>query len=314
MIIKFLKNWTLPIAMLIGATAYPLLIHIRFLMPYLLFLILLITFTKVSFKDLRYEPLHGWLLVIQLVGSIALFAALYPFNKYIAESVMLCFIAPTAAAAAVITGKLGGSVPCLTMYTLLSSILTAVMVPLFFPIIATLPPDIDVHINNNFFLSVFLILGKVFPIIILPLILAWLIRRFIPRLHRQMLKITGASFYLWGSSLTIVTAVTVDTLVRNEDKGLIELMAALAGLLACCLQFYLGKRIGSHYGQRISGGQGLGQKNTVLIIWISQVYLNPVASLAPCSYVIWQNIINSWQLWKKRKKESKENAVAKSKE
>jgi BASS family bile acid:Na+ symporter len=302
--IKFIKNWTLPIAMLVGASAYPLLIHIRFLMPYLLFLILLITFTKVSFKDLRYEPLHGWLLIIQLVGSVLLFALIYPFSKYIAESVMLCLIAPTAAAAAVVTGKLGGSVPCLTMYTLLSSVLTAVMVPLFFPIVATLPPDIDVHVNSNFFLSVLLILSKVFPIIILPLILAWLIRRFIPRLHQQMLKVTGASFYLWGCSLTIVTAVTVDTLVKNEDKGAIELLAALAGLAACLLQFYIGKRLGSRYNQRISGGQGLGQKNTVLIIWISQVYLNPVASLAPCSYVIWQNIINSWQLWKKRKKEA----------
>jgi len=301
--IKFFKNWTLPIAMITGALAYPLLIHIRFLMPYLLFLILLITFSKVSFKDLRYEPLHGWLLFIQLVGSIFLFAALYPFNKYIAESAMLCLIAPTATAAAVVTGKLGGSVSCLTTYTILSSILTAIMVPLFFPFVASLPPDIDIHTDNNFFISVFRILSRVFPIIILPLILAWVIRHFTPKLHSQMLKISGASFYLWGASLTIVTAVTVDTLIKNTDKGVIEILTILIGLATCCLQFYLGKRIGSRYNERISGGQGLGQKNTILIIWIAQVYLNPVASLAPCSYVIWQNILNSWQLWKKNAKD-----------
>lgn len=289
--------------MITGALAYPLLIHIRFLMPYLLFLILLITFSKISFKDLRYEPLHGWLLFIQLAGSILLFAALYPFNKYIAESAMLCLIAPTATAAAVVTGKLGGSVSCLTAYTILSSILTAIMVPLFFPFVASLPPDIDIHTDNNFFVSVFRILSRVFPIIILPLILAWFIRHFIPKLHSQMLKISGASFYLWGISLTIVTAVTVDTLIKNTDKGVIEVLTILIGLVTCCLQFYLGKRIGSRYNERISGGQGLGQKNTILIIWISQVYLNPVASLAPCSYVIWQNILNSWQLWKKNAKD-----------
>lgn len=118
-----------------------------------------------------------------------------------------------------------------------------------------------------------------------------------------MLKISGASFYLWGISLTIVTAVTVDTLIKNTDKGVIEILTILIGLITCCLQFYLGKRIGSRYNERISGGQGLGQKNTILIIWISQVYLNPVASLAPCSYVIWQNILNSWQLWKKNAKD-----------
>jgi len=299
--LKFIKNWTLPIAMIMGASAYPLIIHLRFLMPYLLFLILLVTFTKVSFKELRFEPLHGWLLTIQLFGSVVLFAILYPFNKYLAESAMLCFIAPTAAAAAVVTGKLGGNVSCLTMYTLLSSILTAFIVPLFFPIVASLPPDIDIHVEKNFISSVFLILSRVFSILILPLILAWLIRKFLPSAHKRMQGISGISFYLWGCSLTIVTAVTVDSLVKNEDKGMIELLAALMGLITCCLQFYLGKYIGSHYHERISGGQGLGQKNTVLIIWISQMYLNPVSSLAPCSYVIWQNIINSWQLWKKRK-------------
>lgn len=303
--LKILKNWTLPIAMLIGFCAYPLLIHIRFVMPYLLFTILLITFTKVSYKDLHFKPLHGWLLLIQLFGSVALFALLYPFNKYIAESAMLCMIAPTAAAAAVVTGKLGGSVSSLTTYTILSSVLTAIMVPLFFPLVAVLPPDIDLHDNTSFLVSVFHILAKVFPIIILPLILAWIIRGFLPALHTQMLRITSASFYLWGCSLAIITAVTVDTLINNKDKGVIELFAALAGLLTCCIQFYLGKRIGGHYGERISGGQSLGQKNTVLIIWISQIYLNPVSSLAPCSYVIWQNIINSWQLWKKRKNEMK---------
>jgi BASS family bile acid:Na+ symporter len=298
--IKFIKNWTLPIAMLIGAAGYPVFIHLRFLMPYLLFMVLFITFSKVSFKDLRYEPLHGWLLAIQLVGSLVLFFLLYPFNKYVAECAMLCLIAPTATAAAVVTGKLGGSVPCLTTYTILSSVLTSIMVPLFFPLVASLPPDVDIHVQTSFLSSVFQILSRVFPVIILPLILAWTIRYGMPRLHRRIYKISGASFYLWGCSLIIVTAVTVDTMVGNSDKGTIEILAVLVGLATCCLQFFIGKTVGSKYNQRISGGQGLGQKNTVLIIWISQVYLNPIASLAPCSYVIWQNLLNSWQLWKRR--------------
>ena len=80
-------------------------------------------------------------------------------------------------------------------------------------------------------------------------------------------------------------------------------MIAFAGLVTCCLQFYLGKRIGGAYNDRISGGQALGQKNTVLAIWMAVTYLNPLSSVGPGSYVVWQNIINSYQLWKKRKKE-----------
>ena len=78
-------------------------------------------------------------------------------------------------------------------------------------------------------------------------------------------------------------------------------MVALAGLAACAVQFFLGKNIGSAYHDRISAGQALGQKNTVLAIWMACTYLNPLSSVAPGSYVIWQNLFNSWQLWKKRK-------------
>jgi BASS family bile acid:Na+ symporter len=49
----------------------------------------------------------------------------------------------------------------------------------------------------------------------------------------------------------------------------------------------------------------LGQKNTVLAIWMAATYLNPLTTIAPGSYVVWQNTINSWQLWKKRKSEER---------
>lgn len=48
------------------------------------------------------------------------------------EGAMVCLICPTATAAAVITGKLGGSASSLTTYTLLSNLLAAVAVPLVF--------------------------------------------------------------------------------------------------------------------------------------------------------------------------------------
>jgi BASS family bile acid:Na+ symporter len=304
MLLRFLKNWTLPVAMSIGALGYPIIIHIRFMMPYFLFCVLLFTFIKVSFKDLRYEPLHGWLLAIQMVGSFAFFFILYPFNKYVAEGAMLCMVAPTAAAAAAVTGKLGGSISSTTTYTILSSILTAIIVPLAFPYVASLPPDIDVHADNNFFVFMFIIMKRIFPILILPMILAYIIRRYIPPLYNQMIRIKDANFYLWGMSLIIITAVTVESLVDSKVDGWTEILITLSGLVTCIIQFFIGKRIGSHYNQRVTGGQGLGQKNTVITIWISQMYMNPIASIAPCSYVIWQNIINSYQLWKKRKKDN----------
>ena len=43
-------------------------------------------------------------------------------------------------------------------------------------------------------------------------------------------------------------------------------------------------------------GQAFGQKNTTLAIWMAQVYLLPVVSMAPAAYIIWQNLFNSIQL------------------
>lgn len=76
-------------------------------------------------------------------------------------------------------------------------------------------------------------------------------------------------------------------------------MAALAlvAALMCMAQFYAGRVIGRRCGDRIAGAQGLGQKNTVLAIWMALTYLNPIASVAPAAYVAWQNTINSLQLY-----------------
>ena len=127
---------------------------------------------------------------------------------------------------------------------------------------------------------------------------------FVKKAHRYLLEFHDAAFYLWAVALAIVSGQTVRSLVNSDAPVFVEVLIALAGLIACCVQFYLGKRIGGHYNDRISGGQALGQKNTVLAIWMSYTYLNPLSSVGPGSYVLWQNIINSYQLWKKRKRES----------
>ena len=109
LLLKFLKDWILPVAMITGALTYRWIGRLSFLTPYLLFAMLLLTFCKISFKEIRFHPAHLWLLLIQLAGSIGLYYLLLPFNGVIAQGAMLCVIVPTATAA-VITGMLGGNV------------------------------------------------------------------------------------------------------------------------------------------------------------------------------------------------------------
>lgn len=315
--LNFIKNWTLPIAMLAGVLGYLLFVHvplleptkslvnqlIAFLTPSLIFAQLLLTFCKVNIRDLMPVRWHGRLLLFQIISCLLMVAVLLLSKLDVAyrevfEGAMVCLICPTATAAAVITGKLGGSVSALTTYTLLSNILAAVAVPLLFPLV-------EPHADLSFFTAFLKILSKVFPLLLCPFFAAWLIRLYLPKIHQWLLNMHDLAFYLWAVALTIVTAQTFKSLVESDSPASVKILIALAGLFACAVQFLLGKKIGTHYYDRISAGQALGQKNTVLAIWMAYTYLDPVSSLAPGSYVLWQNIINSYQLWKKRKKEGK---------
>ena len=52
--------------------------------------------------------------------------------------------------------------------------------------------------------------------------------------------------------------------------------------------------------RKITAGQSLGQKNTVLAVWMAQSFLNPLACVAPTAYIVWQNIVNSYQIYRKK--------------
>lgn len=184
----------------------------------------------------------------------------------------------------------------LTTYTLFSNLLAAIIVPLLFPLV-------EPHENLTFWVAFSKILSKVFPLLLAPFFLALLLRYCCKPLHHLLVQYSGLAFYLWAVALIIVTGKTVYSLANSTADIAVEWMIALAGLVCCCLQFIIGKKIGGIYNDRISGGQALGQKNTVLAIWMAYTYLNPLSSVGPGSYVLWQNIINSYQLWKKRRKE-----------
>lgn len=286
----------LPFAMLTGALSYRLVGYISFLTPYLIFTMLLLTFCKLSPREMRLHPLHKWLLLIQLVGCVVVYGLVYLYDPVVAQGALICVLAPTATSAAVITGMLGGSVAFLTNYVLLCNIGVAIMAPVLFSFMGS-------QSEMPFFESFLFICRQVGPLLILPLVFAWSLRAFLPKLHARILSVHKLSFYLWAVALTIVTGSTVRFLVEQQDPDYtVEIGLAVVSLVICVGQFLLGRRLGKTYGDPVSSGQGLGQKNTILAIWMAQVYLNPIASIAPAAYVLWQNSINSYQLWLKGRK------------
>ncbi|MDR1356936.1 MAG: transporter [Tannerellaceae bacterium] len=293
---RLLKNQALPLAIIIGTVAYPWISYLSFLTPGLIFTMLLLTFCKLSPRSIAIRRAHVWLLAIQLLGCLLVYAVLSLYNPVVAQGAFICVLVPTATAAAVITGLLGGDVAFLTTYLLLCNVGVAIVAPLLLPLVGS-------GAELSFAGSLLRIFGQVGPVLVAPLLTAWIIRYVFPRMNAWLASKHNLSFYFWTVALTIVTSITVKFIVEQENPDYkTEIALAAVSLVICAGQFLLGRRIGRHYGDAVSSGQGLGQKNTILAIWLAQAYLNPVSSVAPAAYVLWQNIINSYQLWRKRRK------------
>ena len=309
---RFLKDWSLPIAMLGGVVAYLFYVEldlspanrsvvvrtVEFVQPMLIFLMLFITFCKVRVEELRLKRWHCGLLIIQLLSLVLLSMILFLFPslplevKVLIESAMLCLICPTATAAAVITARLGGSAASLISYTILINLAVACATPFFLTLIHPVE-------GETFLQSFMLIMGKVFPLLLCPLVSAQILRFIFPTLHRYVVE-HGRNwpFYLWLVALALAIAVTARAIAHTPLSLLVLVGIAVVSLVCCLLQFAVGRYIAAGCGEKITGGQALGQKNTVFAIWLAYTFLTPVTAIAGGFYSLWHNIVNTYQLYR----------------
>ena len=313
-IIKFLKDWTLPVSMGVGAVVYLVFAYVpqldraallfdpvmEAILPLFMFLVLFVTFCKVDFHKMRPVWWHLWVSIFNLLFVGIVMALIRGLNLkdeklVLMEALLMCIISPCATAAAVVTQKLGGSLEQTTTFTFLSNFITVMLVPLCFPMIEK---GADVS-----FVSAFTkILYQVVILLVVPMLLAYVVKHTMHRLHQKIISIRDLSFYLWGCSLMIVTGTTVKNILHAEASVLLLAVIALLGLLLCIIQFAVGRFIGHFFNRAQEAGQALGQKNTAFAIWLGITYLNPLSSVGPGCYILWQNIINSIEIWQERKK------------
>ena len=190
-----LKPFMLPIAMVVGLVFHSWMEYVAWAAPWLIFVMLLITFCRINPRHLRFTRLTGFCLAAQLVGALGAYLSLLPFGPALAQGVMICFLCPTATAAPVITGMLGGSVERVATYSLASNIVVAILAPPVFTIIGAG--------NIDFLATTLTIAGRVVPLIIAPLVAAMILRRWMPGLHHALSSRQEVSFYVWAVSLII---------------------------------------------------------------------------------------------------------------
>jgi len=209
------------------------------------------------------------------------------------ECAMLCMICPTASAAGVITDRLGGNLAATVTYLVMINVAGTFLIPLVIPLV-----------NPSSTLSFWAYVGhialKVFPVLILPGLLAWLIRYTTHKLQRTLMRWSSNSFYVWGVGLTLAMVLSTRALLMSGlGAGAIAGIVAVS-MLCCAVQFFAGRKMGGNRSESITAGQALGQKNTGFLIWLGYNYMTPVTSVAGGLYAVWQNLFNSWELYRKQ--------------
>ena len=310
---NILKNWTLFVSMATGTLLYLLFSQIealsgaatvlepvvRELLPVVMFLVLFVTFCKVDFRKMRPVGWHGWIGLVQLLlvaGAVGVIAGLRPTGSRLVlmEAALTCVIAPCASAAPVVTGKLGGDLSAMTTYTFISNFATAFLIPLTFPLV-------DPSIEMSFFQSFCRIFYRVCTVLLGPMLLAYVVKHYFHRVHRVVLSVRDLSFYLWAIALALATAVTTRSIVHSTVAVAAQLWLVAVSFCCCIMQFWLGRKIGARYEDKITAGQALGQKNTVLAIWIGYTFFTPITAIAGGFYSIWHNVFSSYQLYNQKK-------------
>lgn len=289
-----MRSISMPIGMVVGALlCYPITAFDKwtgeYSTPFFLFSMLFCTFCRVEVRSMKPSWLHLWLMVAQVVAAVSVYLLLRPLGDTVAQGGMICALTPMAMGAVVIAGMLGAKIETMATHSLICNLLTAFIAP---PILSAW---------GNGTCTIVEILARVTPLLIAPFVTAQLCRWLTPKLAHKIGSHSMLAFDLWLGSLVVIMGKTTHFIINSGLEHIrTEILLAAVALVVCLLQFGVGHLLGRRFGEVTAGSQALGQKNTIFAIWLAQSFLNPLACIAPTAYIVWQNIVNSYQIYKHR--------------
>ena len=205
------------------------------LMPVVLFSLLYVTFCKIEIKEMKPKAWHFILQLIRTSLALMMVVLIFEFGsdystKLVLEGAFICFICPTAAA-------VGGT------YTVIANIFTMVIIPSLFPMV-------EKGADVSFLMMSAMVFRNVTTVLVVPLLLALLSRRFLPKWVDKVKNVKDLGFYMWCFNLTILMGETVRNMLHAEVSGVTMLLLLFVPLLVCLIQFAIGKAGGRHFGGR----------------------------------------------------------------
>ena len=256
--------------------------------PPMVMLMLLFSFIDVKFsrESTGWSHLRIPLFMVALATCAYFAVGKLTGNEDFAVMAFLIGMTPTANAAPVITGLLGRREDYATVSVVSTNLFTAV----------ALAPVSALVFGDALEIDTFSLAWKTMMLVGVPFALSVISRNFMKPVAAFIRRWKFLSFYLWMVMLFTVCAQSSAYVSKQEHLSptlLLEIFALAASL--CAINFAAGYFLGEPRFRR-ECSQSLGQKNTMLMLWVGLAFFNPVVALGPTFYVVCHNLWNSWQL------------------
>jgi BASS family bile acid:Na+ symporter len=263
------------------------------ILPFLLIGMLFFAFLDITITRESFHPSIAGILLANLAVPFVAFFLLRGIDPELALVGFLTAVAPTATATPVIVGYLRGRVDYVLPAVLVTNIGVALVIPFILPWVA----------GETVRVTTAEVLPSVLEVMFVPLILAFVLRRFFPAWQKILVRGKPLTFPIWLMMLFIVTSKASAFLRANTGiSPWLLFWIALISLATCILNFAAGAWIGGR-GFRREASQSLGQKNNSFTVWIALAYLHPLIALGPTFYVLYHNLYNGYQLYESERKE-----------
>ncbi len=263
--------------------------ELTFLIRYNLMLMLFLAFIGVDFKGKVLQIDHLIVVLINLCLPLTVFFLVQWYNYDLALVAFAVSVAPTAAGAPVIAVLLKSRIDFVTISVLLTNPMAAVTVPFFLPIVA----------NSSGSIQLTDVLIPVFSVVFIPLLINFLVRAISYKLHQWFLSFRSIAFYLFLFNVYIASAKATDFITHTTSTSLFFIISiGVVVMLMCLLQFLMGEFIGKQ-DWKMERSLSVGRKNTMFSIWVCLTFLTPVIALGPMFYILFQNIYNTWQMYRR---------------
>lgn len=285
---KFIKTWGLLLAFIVGGLL-PSLHVLAWSIPYCVGSMLVITFLGMNAQKLLPQKRHVAILAATVLLGVSGWAVLRAAGEpELAEAAFFSGILGVAAGAPVIVQMLGGKSEFAATALVLSSISSSVVISLLAPFVIS---SGGVAVSRwDVFCAV---LQQVSGMLLVPCIIAYLLRHFYPASKEWSARLSGVSLGIWLLTMAVISASAVVRVAGQPWRALFPYAAV--SLVLCICGFTLGRLIGGRkWGFECA--QCLGQKNTTVGIYLAMVYSAPLVFLGPALYLFFHHIYNTYQL------------------